>query len=177
LTDDAIKLPKSAKTLDHFVVALWDLEQRRVETFHRRPWVHPDEALLPIERQPVSLAMSSPAEGVASVWLMGPSQGAAAWSGNTHDAIEDALRGDRLTGKREKLRRSEAWERHLFIWIDGSLFDANVGMTLEDRPFDGAPSLPDEITTLWVAATAPEGAIVWRSSGEPWERYVVTLPT
>jgi hypothetical protein len=120
------------------------------------------------------LAISADTDGVSRVSILAPSQAGGVWAGNTHAAIEEALTGERFVGERAKLARSGALERHLYVWIGDNLFAASAGMILEEEPFPAAPSLPKEITTLWVASPASEGTVVWRSSGKPWERLVVS---
>lgn len=172
LTDEAIGVPKSKETLQAFVDALRDLEARGMSRFEKRRWIPRDAVMMPIERLPVRLANSSSGEGETYISIMPPSEGGVAWTGNTHEAVQSALSSDRLRGERAKLERAGGREKHVFIWMDG-LFEASLGMSLTDEPADEAPSLPSEITTVWVAASAEGGAVVWRSSGGSWERHVV----
>lgn len=130
-----------------------------------------------IENLPVRSSVSFETAGAARVQLLGPSMGGVGWAGNTNAAIEEALASERFDGERDKLQRAGGTERHLFVWIGNNLMDAELGITLQERPYPGAPSLGTEITTMWVAAPAPEGTIVWLSSGGPWERHVVHDPS
>jgi hypothetical protein len=93
--------------------------------------------------------------------------------GNAHAAVQQALDGPRLQGERRKLSRHRG-ERHLFVWIDVSLFDAHVGIASEETAAEAVPILPAEITHVWVAAEGSEGPVVWISDGGPWVRRVVT---
>ena len=60
-------------------------------------------------------------------------------------------------------------ERHLFVWVSVTVFD--VWSAVHDgHPPSRAPVLPEEITTVWLAAMAAPGDVpVWRAArGEPW---------
>jgi hypothetical protein len=123
---------------------------------------------------PLSSAFAhDPARSVPRVTLMAPSAGGMVWAGTTHAAIESALAGGRFEGERDKLARSARVERHLFVWVTQTVFDAFIGIASEEAPADAIPNLPSEVTTLWLGATAVPGYVVWRSSGGLWERLVV----
>jgi hypothetical protein len=79
-----------------------------------------------------------------------------------------------MDGERRKLIRSGASERHLFVWIMGTIFHAYVGIASDDTMPEAVPTLPSEVTTLWVAATSAEGFVVWKATDGPWERFVVS---
>lgn len=177
LDDDALDMKKSPKFMRTLIEALRGLETRGIENYQRPRTIRPGHVPELIENLPVMFANSYETAGAARVQLLGPSIGGVAWAGSTHAAIEEALAGERFVGEREKLRRAEGTERHLFVWIGNNLIDAELGLTLEDQPYPGAPSLGSEITAIWVAAPAPEGTILWRSSGGPWERHVVPDPS
>jgi hypothetical protein len=174
--DDALDMKKSPRFTRTLIKALAALEAARIEYYERPRTIRPGGSPVLIENMPVLLANSYETADVARVQLLGPSLGGVAWAGNTHAAIEEALAGERFDGEREKLRRAGGSERHLFVWIGNNLIDAELGLTLEDKPYPGAPSLGKEITTIWVAAPSPEGTILWRSAGEPWARHVVLDP-
>jgi hypothetical protein len=52
---------------------------------------------------------------------------------------------------RAKLQRAMVAERHLFVYVEGSLPAAWIAFT-EDSPPTSSPALPPEITHLWAAA-------------------------
>jgi hypothetical protein len=173
LDDDVLDMKKSPRFMRTLIEALAALEATGIEDYQRPRMIRPRHVPVLIETLPVLLANSYETAGAARVQLLGPSMGGVAWAGHTHAAIEAGLTGERFNGERAKLRRAGGTERHLFVWIGNNLVDADLGLILEDEPYPGEPSLGTEITTIWVAAPAPKGTIVWRSSGGPWERHVV----
>lgn len=70
-----------------------------------------------------------------------------------------------------KLKRAEADERHLFVWMDISVGAAGISVA-SDRPPATTPTLPSTITTVWIgfrgqgADGRPEVARLWRYSRE-----------
>jgi len=62
----------------------------------------------------------------------------------------NALVEERAGAKAEKLLASGADERHLFVWIDSSYPDAELGMATMPPP-DTSPSLPAGIDVVWAA--------------------------
>jgi hypothetical protein len=90
-------------------------------------------------------------------------------------AIEkEALKPDNRT----KLGKSQATERHLFVYVSECNFPAWIAL-VKERPPENAPILPREISHVWVAAQigTPGRYVVWtanRTSG--WQDLgVVTL--
>ena len=81
---------------------------------------------------------------------------------------------------RRKLERAVADERHLFIWVDSSMFSAELNMHLGHLP-DAGPDLPSFVTTAWAALWGPgmnfgwNTGRLWRASEQrSWE--VIRLP-
>ena len=119
-------------------------------------------------------AMTTGSEHPPGLYLVEASADVAAQGSYTHQTIELALLAGRFQRERVRLRRSVTPERHLFIWLSATLYDARKGLASSDRPPNEAPTLPDDITTLWVAALSqPDRLVTWRSSGGPWERFDV----
>jgi hypothetical protein len=182
LSEEAVELPKGVKSIRLNVVqALVELEAKGIDKFTRDE-VRPYRALFGMEERPALLIDDLPVnfanrgdagDKKSRVFLMAPAGGGRVWAGNAHTAIEEALAGSQLARKIQKLERTKLPERHLFVWIGVSLFEANFGIASEDKPADAAPTVPSGITHLWAAAEGPAGPVVWRSSGEPWVRDVV----
>ena len=119
-------------------------------------------------------AMTTGSEHPPGLYLVEASADVAAQGSYTHQTIELALLAGRFQRERVRLRRSVTPERHLFIWLSATLYDARKGLASSDRPPNEAPTLPDDITTLWVAALSqPDRLVTWRSSGGTWERFDV----
>ena len=154
------------------IPALAELESRGLDDFQRDDlrefrvlWGEDLGEPLLMHNLPINFAHRDPEKSKPRVFLMGPSAGSTVWSGNAHAAVEEALTGPRFEGERKKLDRTGHEERHLFVWVGVSLFDAYVGIASEDKPADAIPSLPNEITHLWLAAEGTEGPVVWTSRG------------
>jgi hypothetical protein len=89
---------------------------------------------------------------------------------------------DRAKTKVEKLRATEATERHLFIWMDSTYPSAELAFaTLPPPP---APSIPKDVDVVWLVEPTgwPNHVRIWRlwQPGEwevvdPPERYTLTL--
>jgi hypothetical protein len=126
-----------------------------------------------IELLPVNLALSSPV-GPGEVFVMPPGDAGTAWGGHTHELIQESLEGPRFAGERRKLARVDG-ARHLFAWVSGDLFDAQLGLSLDVPPPEMSVSLPVEVSTVWAGTPTPEGFTVWRSRGGPWDRLLVSV--
>jgi hypothetical protein len=77
----------------------------------------------------------------------------------------NALVEERAGAKAEKLLASGADERHLFVWIDSSYSDAELGMATMPPP-DASPSLPAGIDVVWAATGGMTNDLfgrLWRS--------------
>ena len=70
-----------------------------------------------------------------------------------NDAINQSVARE-VDANLAKLERSDADERHLFVWIDSSMFSEELSMHLGQVPSTG-PTLPASITTVWVATWGP----------------------
>jgi hypothetical protein len=78
---------------------------------------------------------------------------------------------------RQKLGRTGARERHLFVYIDATNFLPWAGLREFDPSVLKPPSLPDEITDLWAAAGAgwPAAYTVWRARAAGWQTAGVVV--
>ena len=80
------------------------------------------------------------------------------------DWINDILMSDVLKNKRDKLMRTQATERHLFLGISYTTDWAGFLPLADDQVAvsDEAPVLPPEITHLWIMNfQAPGRCLVW----------------
>src|SRR5207302_576646 len=78
-----------------------------------------------------------------------PGQGTYVSSDHVQKVVEqEAWKED----NRRKLGARNSVESHLFILVDHARFDAWMGLT-EDVPPSQPPSLPPEITDIWVATS------------------------
>jgi hypothetical protein len=79
---------------------------------------------------------------------------------------------------RQKLGRTVARERHLFVYIDALNFLPWAGLREFDPSVMKPPSLPDEITDLWAAAGAgrPMTYTVWRGNAAGWRIAGLVVP-
>ena len=116
-------------------------------------------------------------EGSSTLRLTGGSSSGSGWDGASVDVwLPQALDSDQVPSKREKLLRSGANERHLYLGLD---LDKPAGRGVEimldvyRRP--GADplilptvELPEEITDLWLWPLAPSPGL-HKSKGAPWE--------
>jgi hypothetical protein len=68
----------------------------------------------------------------------------------------------------EKLRKADAHERHLFVWLDWSDLGSQYVMMRERIP-ETPPHLPVDIDAVWVAPYALEGEL---PIDTPWLRLV-----
>lgn len=85
----------------------------------------------------------------------------------------NALVEERARAKVEKLVASEADQRHLFIWIDSSHSEAELGMATMPPPAT-TPSLPPGIDVVWAATAGMTHEMyrcLWRlAPPNGWER-------
>ena len=176
LSGDAVESLQVKSLQARLIPALEVLESQGMRSFYTNdPWGYRREPVRDLfEAMSVSMAFAFDSDKPARVYVLAPGSSGMVSSANTHDAVEAALEGERLSGERAKLHRSGKRERHLFLWIMPTLFDAYVGLVSEENPSEATPSLPEEITSVWVAAESSEGFVVWRSSGQALERSVVS---
>lgn len=83
-------------------------------------------------------------------------------------AIEAAQDAAWMEDNRRKLRSHAAGRGDLFVWISDDHKPAWMGMT--ERTPTQLPSLPKEVSCLWLATLSAGGAnfIVWRTDGQEW---------
>jgi hypothetical protein len=69
---------------------------------------------------------------------------------------------DRARKKVEKLRATEATERHLFIWMDSTYPSAELAFAT--RPPPPAPSIPTDVDVVWLVEPTgwPNHVRIWR---------------
>ena len=168
LADAAVQGPRLSEMKRDLVLALAELELAESEVWQRPKWRPPGIFDRAIDQLPVDLAQSSP-EGPGKVFVMPPSIGGVAWGGHTHELIQESLDGPRFEGERTKLAKVGG-VRHLFAWVSGDVFDAQLGLLLDVPPPEMSVSLPLEVSTVWAGTPTPEGFTVWRSGGGPWIR-------
>jgi hypothetical protein len=172
LTKGAVEGLRVKELRKDLLPALDALERLGVKELEVR-WDPQEPVLVALGNLSVRRVSAMPPSNAPQVHVVGPASTSMVASENAHRAIVEAIAGERIVGKRSKLMRSGAAERHLFVWVMGSRWDAYVGIASDDSMPAEIPSIPDEITTLWVAAESAEGFVVWRSSGGPWQRSVV----
>jgi hypothetical protein len=97
-----------------------------------------------LEELSVRRVSASPPSKASRIHLVGPSPSSMVASENAHNAIQEAIGGQRMDGERRKLMRSGAFERHLFVWIMGTIFQVYVGIASDEKP-----SIPRLVTTSW----------------------------
>jgi hypothetical protein len=105
-------------------------------------------------------SVGPPPSGIRPLILIGTSGPAAASDPlNLNTAIERATRENVA-----KLRRAQADERHLFLWVDSTDPDCYAPLSFGMLPAAG-PDLPDGIDRAWVAAWMPgptvPTAVLW----------------
>lgn len=111
---------------------------------------------------------NEPAPGEVPLLLFSGHQGVGGDPGAVNALVEERARA-----KVDKLVASGADERHLFVWIDGSHSDAELGMATMPPPAT-TPSLPTGIDVVWAASSGMAHELygcLWRL--EPprgWER-------
>jgi hypothetical protein len=96
-----------------------------------------------------------------------PGSGGAIGAQTATEAVSlEAMKPD----NRQKLGRTGAQERHLFVYVDAINFLPWAALREFDPSVVKPPSLPDEITDLWAAAGAgkPTAYTVWRGSSAGW---------
>lgn len=86
--------------------------------------------------------------------------------------LQAFLRSDAQQDNLRKLARTNARERHLFVWLRG-VFGPQHSLCEGELP-TGAADLPSEVTQVWVAATCDEGVVMcWRGSKGGWSKVPV----
>jgi hypothetical protein len=154
LSDDAVDEPKALNVVRLKVVrALAELEAGGIREFTRdemRPYrimlgIDEERPSLLIDDLPVNFAQRSDmAQTEPRVFLLGPASGGRVSSDNAHATIEEALAGPAIAAKVRKLNRTNVRERHLFIWIGISLFEARsesprrTNRRMQSRQFQAA---------------------------------------
>lgn len=83
-------------------------------------------------------------------------------------AIKAAQNAAWMEDNRRKLRSHPSGRGDLFVWISEDHKPAWMGMT--ERAPTHLPSLPEEVSCLWLATLTAGGAdfIVWRTDGQEW---------
>ena len=82
--------------------------------------------------------------------------------GSSDPGLLNDLVVDRAKKKAEKLRATEATERHLFIWMDSTYPSAELAFaTLPPPP---APSIPKDVDVVWLVEPTgcPNHLRIWR---------------
>ncbi len=153
-----------------FLVAI---EAEGRQSFHTQDGWRSSAVRQLIEALPVETGFSYDRTKQPRVLVLPPGRAAMVGGEVAHRAIEEAAAGDRFAGERRKLKASNLPERHLFVWVHTSVWDVWAAVR-DEHPPDRAPVLPEEITSLWLAAMgAPDYAAVWRADrGGPWALLV-----
>jgi hypothetical protein len=97
--------------------------------------------------------------------VIGPPNYAHQWVSSHDDpganVLSEVEKAASQPDNRKKLRGHSATVRHIFVWVTDTNYlpwrDLSAG-ALPNR----APTLPQEITSVWVAAALPGGDTVWR---------------
>lgn len=113
-----------------------------------------------------------------AIGLTGVGVGTVVDANNVNAAVEaEAHKPDNM----HKLRSLQSGERHLFVYIDRSSYDAWAPLNQSEPP-TATPALPPEVDSVWVAARLAGSNTyrVWKSDrGQPWsdlENVKVVLP-
>jgi hypothetical protein len=151
-------------------IVVADLKNAR--WYRPRPEPTPHEVLL------VSLGVEGivhSTEGPPAIALTTPDGGAV----SPERAVEAAM--SEVAANRDKLLdATDVTERHLFVWIDGSAWLANLSMR-EEPPTASAPDFGKGVDVLWVAAVDTQlgrlsASALWRArSGGSWVNWSSTL--
>jgi hypothetical protein len=95
-------------------------------------------------------------------------------------AVEAAM--SEVEANRAKLAlATDAAERHLFVWVDGSAWLANESMRDSDPPTTAAPDFGVGVDVVWIAAKDTrrrllQALALWRAeSGRPWVDWTPRL--
>lgn len=85
-------------------------------------------------------------------------------------AVSDLIRAPQLADVRSKLIRTNAAERHAFVGTtETSDWALNYSLAMERASVpDRAPSLPEEITHLWLWGRVPFGRVLYWSPDRSW---------
>ena len=169
-TTEPHSIARMMRQVPAILAVLQDEDVNDVETRTYLPPTTPPrirEATEELRRLDVAAAhrLGAPKNGEALV-LLGFRRGASA----NPDAVNELV-AERAKAKLEKLLRSGADERHLYVWIDSTRAEADLAMATLPPPSSG-PALPAGIDMVWAAtfgwASQPER--LWRASpGGAWE--------
>jgi hypothetical protein len=111
---------------------------------YARPWGETSDPMLVVGR-PADLTVWVENPGDPGYWVQ--------------QVVRDEANKD---DNKRKLAASGAMERHLFIWVDVDYYLPWQDLDKERLPTT-QPSLPAEVTTVWVATSAAGGrCVVWR---------------
>lgn len=175
-TDGATQFKVLKKQLE---IALLELEQRGIteydsedaEIYPLAGWLSPEASAL-LQSNRVNHAVVAERSGEPTVLLLHATRKSAHGPGLAAVAVESfiAETPDNL----QKLARSGAVERHLWVWVDAhTQAQAELPLLRDDLP-DYPIALPPEVTHLWMCHenrlpgwrfSTEEG---WRLTGEPW---------
>jgi hypothetical protein len=117
---------------------------------------------------PVEMGTSWNDDKQPRILFLAPGRSAMVSGEVPHKAIEEAAAGERFAGERRKLSASGLPERHLFVWAHSTIFDVWSGVCEGDPPTRPL-ELPEEITTVWLAAMGATDIAPWRAErGDVW---------
>jgi len=146
------------------------LELLGIERFHE-DFDTPAAVRELLDDLPVHTGSVTPSSYKERIYLVETPRATFVSGANVNNAIEDALRAGRFDGELDKLARSRAEERHLFVWVDWRLYPAFEGLCSDDPP-DSAPALPLELTDLWAAARCMHDYATWQATAaDTWELH------
>jgi hypothetical protein len=80
-------------------------------------------------------------------------------AGSNFESMNDLV-AERASKKVEKLIAAGGDERHLFVWLRGSVSDAQLAMTTLPPP-DSVPAIPEGIDVVWLAVGVPGQPVSW----------------
>ena len=97
-----------------------------------------------------------PSERGPMVVLVGPGHVSSIGPELVTQVIENFASHPKREGDRRKLRRAATPQTHLFVWLEPHEFGAYESLCGEGLP-ENVPSIPAEITSIWVAAQCRDG--------------------
>jgi hypothetical protein len=150
------------------------LEARGASYFERPEFGSATTDIDPLTRLGIAFGLRSSEPVPAGSIRFWPPEGMEDFGDTGPSVVLEAAKQE-LEANREKLGRAQTRERHLLVWLDGSVGSVWLGLDEHHTP-DKVPTLEPEVTTLWIAGCHRDqpATVVWRVSPQAsWETFVV----